>query len=112
MDAQAAPSDNPQKLGLRASRAMTSSKDEEPPAGTDPSSRGMRNLSNAPRRGSRTVSFSSGVIKSPARPTMRKAMRQLMRLGLNAPKAIPAGVPMGFLKEYALKARARSLLGK
>jgi hypothetical protein len=49
MDAQAAPRDNPQKLGLRASKAMTSSKEEELAPETVRSSGAMRVPSSAPR---------------------------------------------------------------
>ena len=78
MEAQAAPSDNPQKLGFRASTAMTSGKEGAATAAARSAS--TRGGSSAPRLGSRTVNFSSGVIKRPASPTMKNAIRQLMRL--------------------------------
>ena len=58
------------------------------------------------------MSFSSGVIKIPASPTIKKAMRQLMRLVMYPPNAMPTALPMGMPKEYTLKARARSLPGR
>src|SRR5271168_2910521 len=84
VDAQEAPRESPQKLGLRASAATTpnkvgvvaTSRGTVSPARTAPACA----ASIAPRTGSRTVNFSSGVIRSPDRPTMKNAMRQLMRL--------------------------------
>jgi hypothetical protein len=73
MEADAAPSDNPQKLGLRASTAMTSSN-----VGARAAAAGTG--SSAPRSGSRTVNLSSGVSTRPASPTMKNAMRQFTTL--------------------------------
>src|SRR3984893_8968393 len=116
MEAQAAPSDSPQKLGRRASSAMTSS-NEGSQAGVPapvPAARSasMGGGSSAPRSGSRTVNFNTGVSRSPASPTMKNAMRQLMTLVMKPPNTMPRAAPMGMPNEYALNARARSLGGK
>src|SRR5450755_997201 len=107
MDEQDAPSDSPQKLGVRASTAMTSSRE-----GLTASSRPAGVKSSAPRWGSAIVNLSRGVINNPARPTMKNAMRQLIRLVMYPASTMPAALPMGMPKEYTLNARARSLGGK
>src|ERR1700722_5777248 len=117
MEAQAAPRDNPQKLGLRASTVITWSNEGASAAlpeltmlaAPDARAEQAGARSRPPRGGSRTVSFRSGVIRRPASPTMKKAIRQLIRLVMKPPSAIPTALPMGMPKEYTLNARARSL---
>ena len=113
MEAQAAPSDNPQKLGLAArARAMTSSK-EGGCAGRDGSGRSwsVRTGSSAPRSGSRTVNFSSGVMQKTRKPDDEERHAPAHQAGDEAAQHDAQGGADGYAERVHAQG-ARALLGR
>ena len=62
---------------------------------TSSGSTGRAGISEWPRGGSLTISFSAIATSTPGRPTMKKAMRQLRYWAIRPPKIAPSMPPSG-----------------